>query len=275
MLIHQLCKECWSYAVHPLVQPIGWWLERSLHRTYIKSIKNGKVESVITVSESTKQDLIDLGYPEDVVHIVYNGLDWELYRSLDASSRESAEKEDLCVYIGRITPYKNLEDLLKAWKIIEQEEDKPKLIIAGRAEQKYLKKLKRIARELGLKRVHFMINISQQEKVFLLRKAKALVYTSVREGWGQTVIEAAACKTPAVAYNVPGLKDSVKHMETGLLVELGNVEKLAEAIASLLVDNGLRNRLSENAYGYAQGFSWDKASEEFLHLLDRTRLLEN
>jgi len=268
MLIHQLCKECWSYAIHPLAQPIGWWLERSLHRTYIKSIKNGKVGSVITVSDSTKQDLVNLGYPADVVHIVYNGLDWELYRSLDASSRENDEKENLCVYIGRITPYKNLEDLLEAWKIIEQEEDEPKLIIAGRAERKYLEKLRRIARELGLERIRFMINISQQEKLHLLRKAKALVYTSVREGWGQTVLEAAACKTPTIAYNVPGLRDSVKHMETGLLVELGNIQELAESMELLLKDDELREELSKNAAKWAEQFSWDKTAKEFEKSLD-------
>lgn len=37
MLIHQLCKECWTYAIHPLIQPIGWWLEKRLHKTYIES----------------------------------------------------------------------------------------------------------------------------------------------------------------------------------------------------------------------------------------------
>ena len=265
MLIHQLCKECWRYAVHPLAQPVGWWLEKKLHRIYVKSAKNGKLRAVITVSQSTKQDLIELGYPEELIQIVPNGLDWNLYRDCTELCKD---KEDLAVYVGRITPYKRLEDLVKAWSLAEQEHKDAKLVIAGRAQPKYLKKLLHLAQKLNLKRIEFRTNISQQEKKLLLAKAKILVYTSTREGWGQTVIEAAACKTPTVAYNVPGLRDSVKHMETGMLVEIGNIEQLTKAVTQLLTDHSLRNRLAENAYRYAQSFNWDNTAEKFLKAIE-------
>ena len=265
MLIHQLCRECWSYAVHPLVQSFGWWLEKKLHQVYIESARNGKLRAVITVSPSTKQDLVELGYPEEWIRIVPNGLDWDFYRDCVELCRD---KEDLVAYIGRITPYKKLEDLVKAWSIVEQTHRGAELVIAGRAEQRYLKKLLDLARKLGLKRIEFKTGIPQQEKKMLLARAKILVYTSTREGWGQTILEAAACRTPAVAYNVPGLRDSVKHMETGILVESGNIEKLAKTIVWLLTDNKLRNRLAENAYRYAQSFNWDNAAETFLNVVE-------
>ena len=265
MLIHQLCKECWSYAAHPLIQPFGWWLERKLHKIYIESAENGKLRAIITVSPSTKQDLVELGYPNELMHIVYNGLDWEFYKDCVDLCRD---KEDLVVYVGRITPYKKLEDLLKAWRIVEQEHNDAELIIAGRAESKYLRRLVELAKKLNLERVKFRINIPRREKKLLLAKAKMLVYTSIREGWGQTILEAAACKTPAVAYSVPGLRDSVKDMEIGMLVEPGNIEKLAKAITWLLADEALRNRLGENAYRYVQQFSWDKVAESFLKVVE-------
>ncbi|RLE90003.1 MAG: glycosyltransferase family 1 protein, partial [Thermoprotei archaeon] len=87
-------------------------------------------------------------------------------------------------------------------------------------------------------------------------------------GWCQTVIEAAACKTPAIAYNVPGLRDSVRNMETGMLVEPGNIEELAKAITWLLIDEALRGKLGESAYRYAQQFSWDKVVESFLKTIE-------
>ena len=264
MLIHQLCKECWSYAVHPLVQPLGWWLERKLHRIYIESSKKGKLRTVIAVSPSTKQDLIELGYPEELVHIVPNGLDWSLYKDCTELYKD---KGDLVTYVGRITPYKKLEDLVKAWRTVEQENRGAKLVIAGRAEPKYLKKLTHLAKKLSLKRIEFKANISQQEKKMLLARAKILVYTSTREGWGQTILEAAACKTPAIAYNVPGLRDSVKHMETGILVEPGNIKQLAKAITWILTGDNLRNRLAENAHGYVQNFNWDNTAEIFLKVV--------
>jgi len=61
MLIHQLCKDCWRYAIHPFIQPIGWWLERKLHKVYINNVGNGNLKSIITVSPSTRADLISLG----------------------------------------------------------------------------------------------------------------------------------------------------------------------------------------------------------------------
>jgi len=264
MLIHQLCRECWTYAVHPLFRPIGWWFERKLHKAYANAAKNGKLKAVVTVSESTKQDLIELGYPENRIHIVYNGLDWDFYKDCTGLCRE---KQPLVAYLGRITPYKRVEDVIKAWSQVEPQHPEAKLVMAGRPEPKYLAKLVKLARKLGLRNVEFKTNISGQEKKQLLGQAKTLVYTSAREGWGQTILEAAACKTPAIAYNVPGLRDSVKHMETGMLVEPGNIRELAEAIATLLTDHELRGRLAGNAYKYAQQFSWDKTARLFLEIL--------
>ncbi len=264
MLIHQLCRECWSYAIHPLAQPLGWWLERKLHSIYAKAARSGKVRAVITVSPSTKSDLLELGYPENSIHIVYNGLDWDLYRDCAELCRE---KDDLVTYVGRITPYKRLEDLVKAWREVEREHSSAKLVIAGRAEPKYLEKLRRLTQKLDLKTIEFRTNIPQHQKKMLLAKAKILVYTSTREGWGQTVIEAAACRTPAIAHNVPGLRDSVKHGQTGILVEPRNTHQLAQAIITLLTDSNLRNKLAENAYEYAQQFNWNKTAEEFLEAL--------
>ena len=265
MLIHQLCKECWSYAIHPLAQPFGWWLERKLHKIYIESAKNGKLRAIITVSPSTKQDLVELGYPNELIHVVYNGLDWDFYKDCADICRN---KEDLVTYVGRITPYKKLEDLLKAWRIVEQEYSDAELVIAGRAEPKYLRKLMDLKKRLNLKRVEFRVNIPREEKKYLFAKAEVLVYTSIREGWGQTVLEAAACRTPTIAYNVLGLRDSVKHMETGILVELGNIEQLAKTIVWLVTDGTLRNRLAENAYRYAQQYKWDKTARVFLKVIE-------
>jgi len=266
MLIHQLCKDCWSHAAHPLAQPFGWWLERRLHKVYIESAKNGSLRAIITVSPSTRHDLVELGYPEDKIFIVYNGLDRDFYKDCAELCKD---KDDLVVYIGRITPYKKLEDLVKAWIKIERTVRDAKLIIAGRAEPKYLHRLIYLANKLGLKNIEFKINVTQWEKKMLLAKAKILVYTSIREGWGQTILEAAACKTPSVAYNAPGLRDSVKHMETGILVEPGNIEALAEAIIHLLKDDELRNRLAENAYRYGQSFGWDDTAAKFLEVIGK------
>jgi glycosyltransferase involved in cell wall biosynthesis len=119
--------------------------------------------------------------------------------------------------------------------------------------------------------VKFFGHVSEEEKIKLLSKAWVMVNPSIREGWGINVIEANACGTPAIAYDVPGLKDSIINEKTGLLVkENGNVEKLAEAIIRVLENETLRKTLSVNALEYSRSFSWDKAAQEFEKILKKT-----
>ena len=266
ILIHQLCRDCWRYAIHPLAQPPGWLIEKILHRLYTRAARKDKVRAVITVSESTKKDLVELGYPEHLVTIAYNALDWRKYRQCPELAKE---KEDLVVYVGRITPYKRLQDLLYAWQTVEQEHPGARLVIAGRPDQKYLERLRRLANRLGLRRTTIHTNISHEEKLRLLARAKTLVYTSTREGWGQTILEAAACQTPAIAYNVPGLRDAVKHMETGILVRPGDAKRLAETITTILEDDDLREELAINAYKRAQRFTWDNTATKILETINK------
>ena len=89
----------------------------------------------------------------------------------------------------------------------------------------------------------------------------------LREGWGLNIIEANALGLPAVAYDVPGLCDSVKNNETGLLTEPGNIEDLASKTINILTDKVLRNHLGMNALNYSKQFNWEKTAEEFMKLI--------
>ena len=264
MIIHQLCKDCWRYSFNKLVEPIGWAFEKLYHRMYIHASKKGKIKYIVTVSPSTRDDLINLGYSEDIIRIIYNGLNWDFYNDC---IKYSKIKEDAVAYVGRITRYKNIDLLLRAWYFVEKEEKGVKLIIAGRPDPKYLKQLVRLSEKLGLKKVVFKINISDHEKKRILARSKLLVYPSIREGWGQTVLEAAACMTPTIACYAPGLKDAIQDMKTGILVKTRKAETLANSILYLLQNEEKRKYLGRNAYEYAKQFSWEKTASEFLSLI--------
>ena len=108
------------------------------------------------------------------------------------------------VYIGRIKQYKSLADLLRAMKIIvdAKQLNDVKLTIAGRGD---FEELKKVVNDLEINGyVELLGEVSHNEKVELFNRAWIYVTTSAREGWGLTVIEANACGTPAVAYNVLG-----------------------------------------------------------------------
>ncbi|BAA80177.1 glycosyl transferase, group 1 [Aeropyrum pernix K1] len=243
-----------------LPKPLAWIVSRA-EKTIAKIYRR-----FIAVSQSTKKELAKrLGIDPDRIAVVPNGVDLEKYRP------GSKDPRPTILWAGRIKMYKNLDHLLKAYRIVKQEIPDAQLIIIGTGDQE--QKMRELAKKLEPRDVHFLGKMSEQEKIMWMQRAWIIVSTSMIEGWGITITEAAACKIPAIAYNVPGLRDSVKHMETGILVEPGNIEQLAKAIAWLLTDNSLRNKLSENAYNYAQSFSWDNTAITFLNILeDITRI---
>ena len=115
------------------------------------------------------------------------------------------------------------------------------------------------------KRIHIIGPVSESEKKRLLQKSWVFVNPSMNEGWGISVIEANLYGTPAVAFRVQGLSESILHGKTGLLAN--NEGEFIDCIVQLLSDKKLRDTLGVNAKRRAIEFSWDKAACESLELL--------
>lgn len=174
-------------------------------------------------------------------------------------------KTSLIVYVGRIRSYKQLDHLIRAFKIVRNKIEDSKLIIAGKGDKSILKD---IAIDLGLESsVMFYDNISENKKMELLSKAWVFVIPSMKEGWGITVIEANSCGTPIIGYNVEGLKDSIKNNETGLLVRSGNIEELATSIIRIIENKDFREQLNKNVIKWSERFDWNKSAEELLKIM--------
>ena len=95
------------------------------------------------------------------------------------------------------------------------------------------------------------------------------VNPSPKEGWGLTVIEANACGTPSVSSRSPGLRESVRDGETGLLVEHGSPAALAEGLVRVLGDAPLRGRLGRAATEWARTFTWERCAREAREVAQR------
>ncbi|AIU69538.1 glycosyl transferase [Thermococcus eurythermalis] len=246
-LIHQLAVEFWDYKTPFPINLIGkHFLEPYWLRHYV-NIKT------ITVSESTKADLERLGFKD--VEIVYNGLDGNILEEVPEK-----EEEFTAIFVGRLTPTKKPEDAIKAFKMF----DKGKLWVVGRGE--LMEKLKK---RYGQDNIDFKGFVPENEKIELMKRAHVLLVPGIREGWGRVVIEANALGTPVVGYNVPGLRDSIKHGYNGLLCE-PNPKAMSEALEELYEDEALRKRLSENALEWAKRFDWDESAERFEEILKST-----
>jgi glycosyltransferase involved in cell wall biosynthesis len=117
--------------------------------------------------------------------------------------------------------------------------------------------LRSAAARLGVAQaVDFLGFLPSAEKVRRLREAWVVVQPSPKEGWGLTVIEAGACGTAVVAADSPGLRDSVRRDETGLLVPYGDDAALTAALLRVLEDSALRERLAAAGIARAASFSW-------------------
>ena len=255
-IMHHLVKNMFFKELPFDKAVIGYVAERTIPLVYHST-------PFVAVSEGTKEGLVKFGVPKENITVVYNGIDHELYKP--NPGRKSPYPH--VVYVGRIKRYKNLVHLVKAMKTVISKlslDNSIKLAIAGKGD---CKELKVLASELGIKSyVEFLGEVSEREKIELLQSAWVYVTPSTREGWGLTVLESMACGTPAIGYNVPGIRDAIRTGETGFFVPYGDINSLAETMVRVLVDGGLRRKLAKNAYEWSLNFNWDDCAQQLMEL---------
>jgi glycosyltransferase involved in cell wall biosynthesis len=207
------------------------------------------------VSPSTAAELVKQGLDRERLTVIENGIDTERYCPDESVKRE----EDLLLYVGRLKKYKRVDDILEAMSILEKNGRAVRLAVVGTGDD--LPRLKKRSLKLGLNdRVEFAGFVNENKKIEYIRRAAIFVNPSEKEGWGITNIEAAACRTPVVANNAPGLCDSVVDNETGLLYDKNDARSLASSIRKLLDDGRLRERFGINGRAWAEKFSWDASA---------------
>ena len=234
-------------APPPLAAAV-WLAERPLASAY----RGVPFEAI---SESTAEDLAARGVPRASIRVIYPGIDTAHYTPA-AAERAAAP---VFAYLGRLKRYKGVDLVLRAFAELRRPD--AVLEVAGTGDHRPA--LERLARALDLgARVRFLGFISEEEKLALLRRAWALVFASPREGWGITNLEAAACATPVVASDAPGLRESVRDGETGFLVPHGDVGALAEAMRRIAGDRALVDRLGAAGRRFAESFTWDAAAAQ-------------
>jgi glycosyltransferase involved in cell wall biosynthesis len=209
------------------------------------------------ISESTRDDLVRRGVPRDRVVVIYPGVDGRWYTPDAGTPR--AERPTF-LYVGRLQRYKGVDILLRALARALAARGDLTLEIAGRGDDR--PRLERLARRLGVAgAVRFLGFVSEEDKRRLLRRAWAVALTSPKEGWGISNVEAAACGTPALASDSPGLRESVRHGETGFLVPHGDDAALAQRMLELAGDPSLVARLGRAGRVFAEGLSWERAAD--------------
>jgi len=218
---------------------------------------------ILAISESTRVDLIARGIPAANVVVAPPGIDEATYTPGPVSGRPP-----LILWIGRLEHYKRADVMVEAFREIRRQVPEARLSIIGSGQARGA--LEQQVRERGLgAAVEFTGYISEARKIEYLQRATLLVNTSVKEGFGLTVIEANACGAATVSTDVPGLRDSVRDGETGVLVPFDDVAALAHAAVRILTDEPYRTRLVTNGFAWAATFSWEHAADVTEDVIER------
>ncbi|MGE0161403.1 MAG: glycosyltransferase family 4 protein [Gemmatimonadales bacterium] len=250
LLAHHLFGRSAFQAGPVPVALLTWLLEQTVPAVF-------RNRPTIAVSESTKRDLVRRGMRAERIRVVPNGVDLAFL----TPAPEQRARTPTLVFLGRLRAYKRVDLVVSAVaRLVAEGMDDVELLVAGEGDQRAA--LERQSRELGLgSRVRFLGYVDEEAKRDLFRRGWVHVLTSTKEGWGIANVEAAACGTPSVASDVPGLRESVVPGQTGLLVPHADVAALAGALAGLLGDARTRERLGRQARVFAERFSWDAAAE--------------
>ena len=240
--------------------PVGLYVY--LHERFIPSSYSGSRFQVL--SDTTREDLIRRGIDPSRIHVIRSGIDHDFYRPPERSKPPGP----VILYLGRLKRYKGIELAIEAMPRILERVPEAAYWIAGEGD--FRPALEEKIRAAGLERsVHTLGYKDGQEKLAVLEKTRVLVYTSPKEGWGLSVIEANAMGIPTVASDAPGLRESVRDGETGFLVPHGDVPILADRLADLLCDDALWGRMGQAGIRWASRFNWDTMANETEELLMR------
>lgn len=249
-LIHQLCREIWFYEAPFPCSLIGYLLEPlylQLYRNYPSMV----------LSESTKHDVQRMGFT--YVRVLSEGIN---FKPVDTVPKK---EKNVLVYVGRLKKSKRVHHIIKALMFIKEKIPSVQLWIVGDGDESYKHTLHNLIKRYNLtNQVTFFGYVTPTERNKLMSKAEAILVTSVKEGYGLIVPEANACGTPAIVYDVDGLRDAVHDNTTGLIVLQNNPSFLSETIIRFLSDKKLRSQLSYNALASSKTFTWDKSAQQSL-----------
>lgn len=263
LLYHQLGRKNWLYEVPQPLGYMGYWLLAPL-ATRLAGLSRAPV---ITVSNSTREVLDHHGLPARRTSIISEGLANEPIADLKSVSKF---KTPTVLSFGAMRAMKRTLDHVKGFEVAKKHLPELRMKIAGSSKSAYGQRvLSYISQSPFASDIEYLGRISDDEKMQLMQRAHIILQTAVEEGWGLTITEAASQGTPAVAYNVDGLRDSIRHEKTGILTE-PNVQALGEGIAKILSDRRAYNRQRRAAWEWSKQITFDQSFKDFSQIVGLT-----
>jgi glycosyltransferase involved in cell wall biosynthesis len=254
VFLHHVHAEMWRMVLPGGLARVGDMMERLAAPPLYRRSR------IVTLSESSRDEIVELlGLRPERVTVAPPGIERRFSPGPGRSPRP------LVVAVGRLVPVKRFDLLMAALARAKRRVPDLEAVIVGEGYERSFLEERRAA--LGAEGwLDLPGRLEDDELVALYRRAWVVASASKREGWGMTLTEAAACATPAVATDIAGHRDAVLHDRTGLLVA-DDPTPLGDALAAVLSDDELRQRLSRGALERARWFTWDATARTTLEAL--------
>lgn len=271
-LAHRCPSAVIIHDLIPFFRPeVFTFIERTAMRVLFR-MSALRSNTVITVSESSRRDIIELlGVAPERVVVIPGGCDPRfqpvpLTDETRAQLREVGIPERYLLYVAASRSYKNVDGLIRAFKLLKERHAIPHALVLTGLADRAQHDLVALVGDLGLERdVVFSGFLDDRLLPLVYSAADVLVYPSFYEGFGLPVIEAMACGTPVAASNRTSLPEAVG--DAGLLFDPDDIEDMAATIRRIVDDPALRAQLVAKGLVHASRFSWDQTAKRTLATL--------
>ena len=216
--------------------------------------------SFVTISSTSFEDLKNLGINEDHISLINPGVNSTLFKPGEKTEYPSV------VYFGGIRPYKRpMESIYIIKELLKKMQD-VKLTVIGNGV--LISEMKKLAFDLGIeKSIFFTGRLNDEDVAKIVSKSWLNIHSSTTEGWGISIIEAASAGTPTVAYNVPGVMDSIENGKNGIKVKDGDRFALINAALEILNEP---KKWWSSSLDVANKYTWAKAAESWENQIKQT-----
>lgn len=179
---------------------------------------------VLVISKAMQKSLVEMGVKSERIAVLYNGITLDV----PEASRERIDHDFIVGFVGRLSPEKGIDVLLRAAAELREHLPDIRVVIVGDGPER--KKLSWLAKELGIgERVQF-VGFQNDVKRWMLGFDLLVLPSLKRESFGIVLLEAMACSRPVIGARVGGIPEIIEHEKTGLLVEPGDAHDLAQKI---------------------------------------------
>ncbi|ACK68491.1 glycosyl transferase group 1 [Gloeothece citriformis PCC 7424] len=233
----------------------------SIVKTYTERVKQCLkwTDLVITISQSSKQDIIDyLGVKPDKVYVTPLA---SRYSFQEVTEEQDKPLKPYLLFVSTLEPRKNVKTLILAFNLLKQTyKIEHRLILIGQKGWKYQPIFETLENSPWKHEIDHLDYVSDEKVAWFYRHADVFVYPSIYEGFGLPVLEAMTLGTPVVTSNTSSIPEVTG--DAALLVDPNDPHQLAEAIFQIISDHNFRQTLIRKGQERAKLFSWEKTARE-------------